>query len=460
MSRQSAPVRRRRRRRPLDAGTNVIISEIRRFLRRNRAGGYVVGGFLRDWLLGRAPKDLDVVVEKVEPSDLAAHLHNRLGFSRPAVFPRFKTALTVGEEVEIEICQMQDGLEEDAARRDFTINCLYAEPDALLSSGAAAEILDPTGRGLEDLRRSLLRAPVDPCRTLWLDPLRILRALRLSATLGFRLDRDLGACIPRLVYLLNRIAQERVRTEIEGILLSRRVVSTFRRMQAMGVCDIVLPELALTHGFDQSTPYHAYDLFTHTLKTVASAPPDLVLRLGALLHDLGKPYTRSMKSGRAVYYGHQEVSAELAMRVMGRLRFPRRLRQRVAFLVRHHMIHYSKEWSDKAVRRFVRRMGPNLDAMLQLAEADQKAQIPGAGRGNAAGDLRKRISALGKRDSIHFALPIGGREIMSLLGIGEGPLVGKAKEKLLEEASTRDRPMGRGEAVEILKKWARRQKLL
>jgi poly(A) polymerase len=173
---------------------------------------------------------------------------------------------------------------------------------------------------------------------------------------------------------------------------------------------------------------------------------------------LGKPYARSIRGGRAVYYGHQEISADLALRVMRRLRFPKRIRERVAFLVRHHMIHYSPKWSDKAVRRFARKMGAHLDPMLALAEADQRAQMPAAGRDIPARDLSKRIRVLRDRDSIHLELPVGGHDIMAVLGIGEGPLVGEAKDRLREEACGRDRPMSRQEAVDILRKWARKRK--
>jgi poly(A) polymerase len=434
-----------------DPGLARMLGEIRRFLRTKRTRGFVVGGLVRDRLLGVSSKDMDIVVG-TEPFDLAFHLHKRLGLSHPVIFPRFKTARTAGEGFTVEICGIQGTLAEDAARRDFTVNCLYVDLDAPVCR-SGSRIMDPTGKGLADLRRGLLRTPVDPCTTLWLDPVRILRALRFAATGGLKIAAPLRACIPRVVYLLDRVSKERVRGEIERILLSKRVISAFREMAALGICDVVLPELGRTYGFDQTTPYHAHDLFTHSLKATALVPPDLTLRLAALLHDLGKPDTRLMKGGRAVYYGHQDVSADLAVRVMQRLRFPRHVRERVAFLVRHHMIHYSRAWSDKAVRRFVRRMGHHLDAMLTLAEADQKAQVPGSGPDIPALHLRMRIRGLKEAGSINPRLPVDGREIMSVLGIEEGPLVGAAKKRLLEAVSESDRPLSREEALALLGKW-------
>jgi len=435
-----------------------VLSHIGGFLKRKRGRGYVVGGFLRDVILGQPSKDLDLVVTGVAPSALAFNIHKTLGFSRPVVFPRFKTALTVGRGIEIEICVLRGDLKEDALQRDFTMNCLYKEIGLPPLSADSVSMLDPTGRGFKDLGKGVLRTPADPCLTLWLDPLRILRAFRLNAVKGFKMAEDLHSCIPRLVYLIDKVARERVRTELEKILLSTRVRSSFRKMQTLGVCGMVLPELSGTHGFDQSTPYHDYDLFNHSLKATANTPADLAVRLAALLHDLGKPATRIQRAGRAVYYGHEEVSASLAEDVLRRLGFSRRIRKKVVFLVRNHMIHYSPEWSDKAVRRFVRKMGPYLEDMLLLAEADQKAQSAEARPDIPVRHLRKRIRDLRESAAIHLEAPMDGREIMSVLGIGEGPLVGEAKNRLIEEASARDRPMTRREAAEVLRKWAKRQK--
>jgi tRNA nucleotidyltransferase/poly(A) polymerase len=442
---------------PLDRAWADVLALVGDFLKKNRAQGYVVGGFIRDMLLGRSSKDLDLAVSRVEPAAVALHLHRELGLSRPVVFPRFKTALTVGKGIEIEVCELQGSLEQDALQRDFTVNCLYREVAGAPWSSPAKKVLDPTGRGFKDLKAGILRTPADPCITLWLDPLRILRAFRLSAVKGFRMAADLKTCIPRLVYLLSGVARERIRAEFEMILLSGRVMSSLRAMQALGVCEMVLPELSRTYGFDQSTPYHDYDLFTHTLKTTASTPADITLRLAALFHDLGKPATRTRKAGRAVYYGHQEISGGLAGGVLDRLRFPGRIRKRVLFLVRNHMIHYSRDWGDKAVRRFVRKMGPHLEDMLLLAEADQKAQSAGSHRDMPVRHLRERINNLMESGGIHLEPPLNGHEIMRVLGIKEGPLVGRAKNMLIEAASARDRAMTRREAVEMLRTWAKRQ---
>jgi tRNA nucleotidyltransferase/poly(A) polymerase len=431
-----------------------VFTETRGFLRAERAAAYLVGGFLRDMLLGRISGDIDIAVAGADPVALALHLHERLGFSRPAVFPRFRTALTVGKGVKVEICGLQGEPAEDASRRDFTVNCLYADLRRRVGNPPDLKILDPTGRGIADLKDRLLRTPAPPCETIWLDPLRAVRAVRLGAVYGFEIDPLLRDCLPRLVYLLGRVARERLRGELERILVAPRAVWALRRMEELGISSVLFPELSRAKGYNQTTPYHDYDLFTHTLKTVAGTPRDTVLRLAALFHDLGKPAVRRMKGRRAVYYGHQEVSADLADAAMKRLGFPTRIRKRVVLLVKHHMIQYSRAWTDRAVRRFARNMGDNLGDVLVLAEADQKAQVRSARR-IPARDLRKRITRLEQRREIHYEAPMDGRDIMTLLGISEGPLVGRAKARLVEEALTLDRPMSRAEAAEILMKWAK-----
>ncbi|MFH1311702.1 MAG: HDIG domain-containing metalloprotein [Candidatus Eisenbacteria bacterium] len=429
-----------------------IVRHIRSFVKPRGAKAYIVGGFLRDLLLGRVSQDLDIVVDGIAPEIVAHRLHRDLGFSRPVVFKRFGTALTVGRGIEIEFCRLEGDLGTDADRRDFTVNCMYADISRRAVFTPSA-IVDPTSRGRRDLKAGILRAPSDPCLMLWLDPLRILRAIRFYAVLGFSIDRQLLKAMPRMVYLLGRVSPERIRTELETILLSGRLRSALSLMQRIGTGDLIYPELSRTYGFSQDTPHHAYDLFTHAARTAANTPRDLTLRLAGLLHDIGKYDTRTYRRGRAVYYGHEAVSAETAGTVLRRLRFPNRLTDDVVFLIRNHMINYSSDWTDKAVRRFVRRTGPRLEQVLALAEADCKAQRAEPGMTVGIKDLRRRIRALGQDDLIHLDLPVNGRDIMEILGVKEGPAVGRAKDFLLDAAAGRARPMTRQDCVRLLKAW-------
>ncbi|MFH1220960.1 MAG: HD domain-containing protein [Candidatus Eisenbacteria bacterium] len=436
-----------------------ILLELAHFLGARQARGYVVGGFLRDYLLGKWSADIDVVVEGIAPTAVGRHLSRKPGFSGPVVFPRFKTVLVVGRGIQIEICPLEGDLGTDAARRDFTVNCLYADLRGFAQAPGRVPMVDPTAMARKDIKAGLLRPPADALSTLGLDPLRMLRAVRFYATIGLAFTPGFRDAVERMAYLLTRVSAERIRSELEKILVSPRLAPSLRLMQKTGILEIVVPELAATYGFSQKTPYHAYDLFTHLVKTAGYLPPEAPLRLAGLLHDLGKTSTQMAKDGRMVYYGHEKVSTEAAASIMRRLKFSRRSTELVSFLVANHMINYSSRWSDRAIRRFTRKMKANLDHVLALAQADLRAQRPGAAETSELGNLRRRIAEIDKGQAPGLLVPLNGRDVMEILGIREGPLVGKAKDHLLEEALNRNGRMTRAQATRILKKWAAAQGL-
>ena len=441
--------------RDLTAQQRAVLAEVAAFSARRGAAAYVVGGLLRDSVLGRRTDDVDLVVRGVGPGAVARHLSSLKGFSGPVIFPRFRTVLVAGRGLRIEICKLEGDLAADAARRDFTVNALYADLLGYREGRGtrALRILDPTGRGLEDLAAMTLSTPADPHFTLWLDPLRMVRAVRFAATAPFELDGDLERTIPAMAYLITRVSVERVRVELEKILVSERVGRALRLLHRTGLLGLVLPELERAYGLDQGTPYHAFDLFTHLAKTAERMPPEVPLRLAGLLHDLGKTSTASAGEGRTVYYGHEKVSALEAAAIMRRLKFSNRALELVVFLVAHHMVNYSDEWSDRAVRRLVRKMGDRLEPLLALAEADRRSQRPGCAGKKEVAALRARISRLRDDDRLESPVPIGGREIMAILGIGQGPMVGEAKAHLSEECLRRGRPMTRSAAEAVLRAW-------
>ncbi len=437
---------------------SALLAAVARYLGSRRAVGYLVGGAVRDALLDRPSADIDIVVKGVRPVEVAGYLSREHGFTRPVVFKRADTAFTRGALVQVEVCRLEGSPAEDALRRDFTVNCLYVKLTSGLRRMKCSSVLDPTGSGLRDLRERRLRAHPDPFTSLAGDPLRLMRAVRLEAVLGFSIDGALKDAMRRIAYLISGSAAERVREELAGVLVSRRVRSAFRLMLETGLLEMLLPEVAVTAGLEQGSPHHAYDLLTHTLRATAGVRPSLDLRLAALLHDIGKVRTRRRKGGRFVYYGHEKVSAAMARSVLARLRFPARVSADVTFLIENHMVNYTESWTDAAVRRFMRRMGDRLDDVLHLAEADRRAHAPGAWTGSPVGELRERIAAVRSRmDSrgMSFESPLDGRRIMEILGIGPGPEVGRAKEHLCGVVLRRGAPLSEGEAARVLLEWAR-----
>ncbi len=418
--------------------------------------GYLVGGYIRDLLLGLSPVDMDLVVRDYSAGELAEWLHREFGFSHPVRFARFGTYHLACNRIQVEIAPLRGALREDAERRDFTVNCIFIDLMDF-ARGSSPTLIDPTGRGIRDLERRVLATPSEAVFTFWSDPVRLMRAVRFQAMLGLRLERGLESQIARIAYLISKPAGERIGGELEKILISRSARSALKLMQRVGLLRMILPEIDRMAGFRQRSPHHAYDLFEHTVRTVSYVPRDIALRLSALLHDAGKVETCRILDDRNVYYGHQDISARIATEVLARLRFPKRIITKVAFLAANHMVNYSSAWSDRAVRRFVRKMGEHLDDMLALLEADRRAQAPAGHLTASIAELRERVKAVGNELPDMVKLPVDGREIMRILGIAEGPLVGEAKQFLYRLVERRGRPLRRDECLRLLRNWQRRR---
>ena len=402
---------------------------------------WVVGGSLRDLLLGRSPKDWDLATSAL-PEDMLK-LFKRViptGVAHGTV-----TVLWQGGSYELTTLRGEGAysdsrrpdqvffvksIEEDLARRDFTVNALAFDP-------LSGQLIDPFG-GIADLERSLLRTVGKPEERFCEDGLRVLRAARFVATLGFELDPTTAAAIPQALGSFARVSKERVRDEWLRTLQAERPSRGFEVMRQSGILGVTCPELMEQVDCVQNK-YHAYDVWNHSLACLDASPPEPLQRLAALLHDLGKPRTRELsdKTHDYTFYNHEAVGADMAEIWLREYRFSNEERARIVHLVRHHLICYSSEWSDAAVRRFVRRVGSeHIEALLALGRADAIGKgRPVEAELAALEELRARIAdsvaqgaAFGTRD-----LAIGGREVMSALGVPPGPLVGRVLERLLEK---------------------------
>ena len=428
---------------------------------------FLVGGFVRDLLEKKPlPQELDLVVFGEEPlkaASFARSLARSWGMGEPIPFPRFGTYLIVGRDIKVEVVDSRlrkgwspeagDPLLDDALTRDFTLNALYVDL-AGPWFGNKARVLDPGGEGLEDLSRKLLRTPVPASITFSDDPLRVFRAARFCATRSYTLDPSLARAAVKTRKLITNLAPERILSELNAILLSPKPSSGLEPLIRWGVLGDILPEIQGMSGFRQESPYHFPDLLKHSLRVVDRCSEDLPLRWAALLHDCGKPGSRVAGPGSDTYHGHEKAGAELAVKVLKRLKAGKKFTREVSELVSLHMVHFTDQWSDGAVRRFMNRAGEHLDKLLELVEADSSSLKLKKEKLASLAKLRERIAAI--REEVPFPeSPLGGKQIMDLMGIPPGPRVGEAK-RVLSEALVEKRIQADEESArEFLLTWVK-----
>ncbi len=404
----------------------------------NGAGhsAYVVGGCLRDSLMGRTPADWDLTTDAVPDriQDLFPHslYENRFGTvvvrhdQAQYEITAFRRDVTYSDHRHPDAIEFGQSIEEDLARRDFTINAMAwgGGPDE------EARFVDPhDGRG--DLRRRLLRAVGDADWRFHEDALRMVRAVRLAATLDFEIEPETLAAIGRNAGLASHLSGERVAAELGKLLAAPRPSVGLRLMHDTGLLAVVAPELAGQRGVPQNK-IDGDDLWDHTLRTVDAASNRPLIRMAALLHDVGKPDT--LAGGH--FHGHDGVGAVIAARILSRLHCTRDLQDGVAHLIANHMFSYGADWSDAAVRRFIRKIGPDsVEDLIELREADNL----GSGLPAQAGllpELRGRIAAVMAANPVlgRGQLAIDGNDLQAELGVGPGPELGRILDELTERA--------------------------
>jgi tRNA nucleotidyltransferase (CCA-adding enzyme) len=427
----------------------AIIAPVIELCRRIERGGYrayVVGGCLRDLLLERAPKDWDLATtatpeqimtlfRRVIPTGLAhgtvTVLLDDVGYEVTTL--RGEGGYSDGRRPDS--VRFNTDIEEDLARRDFTVNAIAYDP-------LTERLIDPFG-GIADLHAALLRTVGRPEDRFGEDGLRVLRAARFVATLEFAIDERTKRAIGGSLDSFRRVSKERVRDEWMRALAARTPSRAFELMRETGILSVTYPELSEQHGCEQNR-YHAHDVWTHTMVCMDGCDRGPVHRLAGLLHDIGKPKTRELseKTGDYTFYNHEQVGARMADTFLREHRFSNDEREQVVELVRNHLVCYTSDWSDAAVRRFVRRVGKDrLDDLLELARADALAKGKPVEQ-ELAGlvELRSRIEAVlaagtafGIKD-----LAVDGTDVMRELSIAPGRRIGQVLEALLQRVL--DRP--------------------
>jgi tRNA nucleotidyltransferase (CCA-adding enzyme) len=414
---------------------------------------YIVGGSVRDALLGRVAADWDLASDALPDRLLhifpGAGYENRFGtvsvrvHGEPYQVTTFRTDHDYADFRRPHHVEFGTDVRLDLARRDFTVNAIAWGADAQASAPApdvsalgapksampVPGLVDPF-HGIADVEARVLRAVGEPAARFREDALRMVRAVRLAAVLDFRIEPATFDAIRANAALAGHVSGERVAAELEKLLTATRPSIGLRLMAESGLLDVLLPELAAQRGIAQNK-IEGEDLFDHTLRTVDATPADRpVVRLASMLHDVGKPST--VDDGP--FRGHEVVGADIAASILDRLHYPRAATERVVHLVRSHMFTYEPEWGDAGVRRFIQRTrADSIDDLFTLRAADNV----GSGLDPEAHDLaglRARVAAELEASVVldRSRLAVHGDDLMAELGLPAGPHLGRVLDALLE----------------------------
>jgi poly(A) polymerase len=427
---------------------------------------YLVGGVVRDAFLDRNEDGYDIDIATDARPDAVARIVQ--GWA-DAVWLQGQRFGTVGGEKDgktFEITTFRadvyhpesrkpevtfaDDIETDLLRRDFTVNALaldLAEPD----------LVDPSG-GLADLSTRRLRTPMAPEVSFADDPLRMLRAARFVATLGFEPDAATVDAITEMRGRLQIISAERIRDELSKLLLADDPAPGLWLIAHTGLSDEFLPELNAMR-LEQDPIHRHKDVLAHTIAVVAKTRPALKVRLAALLHDVGKPKTRGFNENGVTFHHHEVVGARMAKERLLALRYSSEIVEDVTQLVYLHLrFHtYRMGWTDSAVRRYVHDAGPLLDELNELTRCDCTTRNARKAQALALrmDELEARIAKLQEQEELKRIRPdLDGNEVMQFLGVAPGPVVGEAKKFLLD-LRLEEGPLGKEAAYERLDAWAR-----
>lgn len=424
---------------------------------------YLVGGSVRDAFLDREIVDVDITTD-ARPDAIEKAVK---GWAKHVWMQgqRFGTigAEKNGERFEITTFRadvyrpesrkpevtFSDDIEVDLSRRDFTVNSMALALDE-------PALVDPFG-GITDLHARKLRTPQAPEVSFEDDPLRMLRAARFVATLGFEPDAEVVRAIEAMHERLEIISAERIRDELSKMLLAEDPAPGLWMIARTGLSQHFLPELDAME-LEQDPIHRHKDVLAHTIAVVAKTSPQLVLRLAALMHDVGKPRTRGIGPAGVTFHHHEVVGARMTRKRLTELRYSTDIVEAVTTLVELHLrFHtYRMGWTDSAVRRYVRDAGDLLDELNELTRCDcttrDKRKADALGR--RMDELEARIAELAAQEELaKIKPPLDGKQVMEFLGVGPGPVVGKALAFLLE-LRLDEGPMTEDEARTRLAAWA------
>lgn len=417
---------------------------------------YIVGGAVRDVILGRPVTDWDFTTNATPeqilmlfPQGFYDNNFGTVGISHPSMKKPFEIT-TFRRESGYSDTRRPDkvewgrSLEEDLQRRDFTINamalrCAQGKPSCAQGKPphkTSFDLIDPFAGGV-DLKNKLIRSVGDPNMRFAEDGLRLLRAIRIGAELNFEIEKNTLDAICANASLIHKISGERVRDELLKTLSSPHPYEGILLLKNSGLLEEILPELAKGFGVEQKSPgrHHIHDVGTHSLLALKFCEsPDPIVRLAVLIHDIGKPTTyKVLESGTITFYNHELVGARIAARIADRLRLSNEQKDKLVRMVRWHLFSVDEHQTDSAIRRFIRNVGvENIADMVALRTADRL----GSGASITSWRLeefKRRLIEVQKQPFSIRDLKIDGNDVMTELNIPPGPKVGEILEKLFDK---------------------------
>lgn len=424
---------------------------------------YVVGGSVRDLLLGNLPSDLDFTTS-ARPDEIKSiagkwadaifgvgEAFGTVGLRRgdhTYEITTFRSEVYRPESRKPEVT-FSDDVETDLSRRDFTIN-------AMALRVPEAQVVDPYD-GLSDLAAGVLKTPIGSEASFGDDPLRMLRLFRFVSTLGLDPDQETLGGVLTMRRRLGIVSAERIQAELSKLMVGPHVAEALWGIVNSKLADEFLPELPAL-GMEQDPVHHHKDVLAHTVAVVAKTEPDLIIRLAALLHDIGKPATRKVSKGKISFHHHEVAGSKLAKARLRELRYPRQVVDDVSRLVFLHLRPhtFAMGWTDSAVRRYVRDAGPLLVRLNQLVRADVTTvnERRAAFIQHRIDELEQRIQVLSEKEELDaLRPPIDGNDVMSFLRMSPGPQVGEVMRMLLEHR-IEEGPFAPEEAYRMAREWA------
>ena len=425
----------------------TISKEVKNIIDKLKKAGFeasVVGGCVRDFLLGKEPEDWDITtnakpeeIQKVFPDSFYENNFLTVTTRTKSKNPRlseieittYRLDAKYSDKRHPDQVRFAKTIEEDLARRDFTINAIAVD-----LKGTKKEVLDPFS-GQEDLKNKIIKTVGNPEERFSEDALRMLRAVRFSATLGFKIDLKTAEAIKKNSIWLKEISQERIRDEFLKIIMSDKAGDGIELLRELGLLKYIIPELEEGYGVSQNK-HHIYDCYQHSIKALGYAAKkkfNIHVRLASLFHDIAKPKVKAGEGEGATFYNHEIVGAKMTFQILNRLKFSKKDIEKITRLVRYHLFYYNvDEVKESSVRRLVRNVGPeNMEELLQVRQADRIGSGVPKAEPYKLRHLKYIVDKVSQDPISAKMLKVSGNDIMKILKIKPGPKIGQILDILL-----------------------------